>query len=499
MEVNLKREAIQYCTPVYSDTLSREETLETVVSDTLPDIARILDVDAAVYLRSKTLQQGSIRLEGSIRGTVLYIGEDSERLQKIETELPVVFSAEADGAEDTDTLAANVCVASADAKLLNPRKIQFRASICAAVVVYRSVTAELPAEAEQTPGLYTLTDTKTVSFLSGVEEKSFLVSDEAELPAGCPPMEKLLCYSHTESVDELKQVGGKMILQGTVRLDTLYLAAGDDAPQHQSFRIPFSQILDIANGKAELSTVILTSGGCYVEPLSGSDGITSLHLELHLCAQTLCRSETEIRYIADAYSLKNTCSLKTDSIRTLSAARPSVLRQSVRETLETPDSPKEIVYARMTAAFPAYAENGVSENICVHVLYRTQRGSLSSMSRVLTLTFESGEAAQMALPETARFGDVYAAAGDNAVELRCPVELSLDAAADSELTYVSAIELEETETAEETEHPSLIVIRLGTESLWNVAKKFGSTRELIESANPGPVNPGDLILIPRGR
>lgn len=499
MEVNLKREAIQYCTPVYSDTLSREETLETVVSDTLPDIARILDVDAAVYLRSKTLQQGSIRIEGSIRGTVLYIGEDSERLQKIETELPVVFSAEAEGAEDTDTMAANVCVSSADAKLLNPRKIQFRAGVCAAVVVYRSVTAELPAEAEQTPGLYTLTDTKTVSFLSGVEEKSFLVSDEAELPAGCPPMEKLLGYSHTESVDELKQVGGKMILQGTVRLDTLYLAAGDDAPQHQIFHIPFSQILDIANGKAELSTVILTSGGCYLEPLSGSDGITSLHLELHLCAQTLCRSETEIRYIADAYSLKSTCRLKTDTVRTLGAARPAVLRQSVRETLETPDSPKEIVYARVTAAFPTCAENGISENICVRVLYRTQRGSLSSMSRVLTLTFENGESTGMTLPETARFGEIYAAAGDNAVELRCPVELSINAAAASEFTYVSEMELEENEMTEETERPSLIVIRLGTESLWNVAKKFGSTCELIEAANPGAVNPGDLILIPRGR
>lgn len=91
MEVNLKREAIQYCTPVYSDTLSREETLETVVSDTLPDVARILDVDAAVYLRSKTLLQGSIRIEGSIRGTVLYIGEDLERLQRIEAELRSAF------------------------------------------------------------------------------------------------------------------------------------------------------------------------------------------------------------------------------------------------------------------------------------------------------------------------------------------------------------------------------------------------------------------------
>ena len=121
------------------------------------------------------------------------------------------------------------------------------------------------------------------------------------------------------------------------------------------------------------------------------------------------------------------------------------------------------------------------------------------MSRVLTLTFEGGGTTGMTLPETARFGEVYAAAGDGAVELRCPVELSLDAADVSELTYVSQMELEEGETADETERPSLIVIRLGEESLWTVAKKFGSTRELIESANPGPVNPGDLVLIPHGR
>ena len=499
MEVNLKREAIQYCTPVYSDTLIREESLETVVSDTLPDIARILDADAAVYLRTKTLQQGKVRIEGSIRGTVLYIGEDSERLQKIETELPVTFTADADGTEDADVLAANVCVSSVDAKLLNPRKILFRASVCAAVVIYRSVTASLPAEAEPTAGLYTLTDTKTVSFLAGVDEKSFLVSDEAELPAGCPPMEKLLCYSHTETVDELKQVGGKMILQGTVRLDTLYLTAADDAPQHQTFRIPFSQILDISNGKAELSTVILTSGGCYLEPLSGSDGITSLHLELHLCAQTLCRSETEIRYIADAYSLKNVCRLETDSVCTLCVPRPTVLRQSLRETMETPDTPKEILYTRVTAAFPVCTEKGATENVCVRVLFRTQRGSISAMNRVVPLTFEGGAASGTSLPETARFGDIYAAAGENAVELRCPVELPLDVSDSAELMYVSAMELEEDDAAEETERPSLIVIRLGTDSLWSIAKKYGSTCELIESANPGTVNPGDLLLIPHGR
>ena len=191
MEVNLKREAIQYCTPVYSDTLSREETRS---KRSFPIRCRTSPVFWTWMPRCicapKRCSRGSIRIEGSIRGTVLYIGEDSERLQKDRKRSFRSFSAEAEGTEDTDILAANLCVSSADARLLNPRKIQFRVGVCAAVAAYRSVTAELPTEAEPTPGLYTLTDTKTVSFLFGIEEKSFLVSDEAELPAGCPPMEK---------------------------------------------------------------------------------------------------------------------------------------------------------------------------------------------------------------------------------------------------------------------------------------------------------------------
>lgn len=498
MEVSLKRESIQYCTPVYSDTLTREETIEAVVSDTLPDIARILDVEAAVYLRSKALQTNRVQLEGSVRGTVLYVGEESERLQKLEIDLPVTITSETEGTEESDALVVSVCLEAADARLLNPRKILFRASVCAALAVYRSAAAELPSEAEATPGLYTLTETKTVSFLSAVEEKAFLVSDEAELPAGCPPIEKLLCCSHTETVDEMKQVGAKMILQGTVRLDVLYLTAGDNSPLHQSFRIPFSQILDLPNGKVELSSVLLTSGGCYIEPLSSSDGITTLHLELHLCAQTLCRSEAEIRYIADAYSLRNACRMETETLRSLGAPRPVQLRQSLRETIETPDAPKEMLYTHLDAAFPSRTEKGAAASITVHALYRTQRGSLSAVSRVLTVEFECSESTPKTLLEKPRFGDVYISPGENALELRCPVELALETADAAVITYVRSLELDTEETAE-GERPSLTVIRLGTDSLWSVAKKFHSTRELIESANPGKLEPGELILIPRGR
>ena len=81
MEVNLKREAIQYCTPVYSDTLSREETLETVVSDTLPDVARILDrrgFGAAAKDRSGT--SGQLFRGGRGHGGYRYTCRESLRI-----------------------------------------------------------------------------------------------------------------------------------------------------------------------------------------------------------------------------------------------------------------------------------------------------------------------------------------------------------------------------------------------------------------------------------
>ena len=93
MEVNLKREAIQYCTPVYSDTLSREETLETVVSDTLPDIARIR-ADAVGRDRAQDQEIATLKA----RLAVLESGSGTPAGTRVESPpaAPAVFPARTD-------------------------------------------------------------------------------------------------------------------------------------------------------------------------------------------------------------------------------------------------------------------------------------------------------------------------------------------------------------------------------------------------------------------
>ena len=91
---------------------------------------------------------------------------------------------------------------------------------------YPSVDSFLHKYDEKVNELHTLARNLMQFIAPGAPETGAASAAQAAAPAqagGAP-----------STVEELKQVGGKMILQGTVRLDTLYLTAGDDAPQQNA-------------------------------------------------------------------------------------------------------------------------------------------------------------------------------------------------------------------------------------------------------------------------
>ena len=54
MDITLQQESLSFYAPVYTACTSQENTAESVVPDRMPDVHRLLDTDAAVYLRRKT-------------------------------------------------------------------------------------------------------------------------------------------------------------------------------------------------------------------------------------------------------------------------------------------------------------------------------------------------------------------------------------------------------------------------------------------------------------
>ena len=57
---------------VFSAETTREESVESVVPDVLPDIAQILNTDGFVLLRSKEVDDGRFTLGAAVQSCVLH-------------------------------------------------------------------------------------------------------------------------------------------------------------------------------------------------------------------------------------------------------------------------------------------------------------------------------------------------------------------------------------------------------------------------------------------
>ena len=498
MEANLLCEQLCCQTLVFSEKQTREETAETVVPDTMPDIAELLDADARVYLRSKEIRDGKVTAEAQIAGTILYLGEEDCNVQRIELNMPCAFSFDMEEPKEDDKVIVRLRVINADARSLNPRKLLLRTDVRIDLSVYRAECLPITAGAEEREGMQTLISEETVTYASAVTEKSFVISEELAFSPGSPAIGKILLSETDAAVEEIKSVGGKLILQGTAGVDILYLSEGENELHRERLTAPFSQIIDTEEGAAAEVYPLLTAS--YTEPLPESYGVTGIHLEMHMSAQVLCRRSRDIRYLADAYSVKEPCSVRSDTLILPTTERETVLRETLRESAELAREAGEIVSCRVFLGAAGECEGGVSLPVSIHVLYKTENGDLAgtSLRRSVTFAMDTPENAILRFGD-AKIGETVVTPSGSSIEVRMSVEIPVLLWEKKEITMLTAVELDEETPLRKNSTPSVIVVRYKEGSIWSLAKKYASTAALIESANPFPIQFDDLLLIPRAR
>ena len=102
--------------------------------------------------------------------------------------------------------------------------------------------------------------------------------------------------------------------------------------------------------------------------------------------------------------------------------------------------------------------------------------------------------------DSVRCTDVYAVPAGNGVEIRFAAEADLRLETESTLETVSAIRLDD-DLPKTQERPSLTVVQTGG-PLWDVARKYGSTVDLIRKVNgleEESAPAGGVLFIPRER
>ena len=165
MELELKKECLDTYELGEPQTLTQEETAETIVPDYCPDIARIISAEGVVCLHGGTEQDG---VTGTVRVTVLYTPENESGVRALEFAMP--FSAQGEGLAGCAHVVVETEIELLESRMLNPRKIFTRCKLVTHLAGCRKVCLTISSDAETDPAL--LVEKRccgqTVSFLRQV-------------------------------------------------------------------------------------------------------------------------------------------------------------------------------------------------------------------------------------------------------------------------------------------------------------------------------------------
>ncbi len=500
METALKKEQYEHLAPVWTGSLSRDFTAESIVPDAMPDVASVIDADGVITLRSKETEAGAVALAASLSVSVMYMPEGGGGIQSISLVMPIEVRMDAPGADQDCQTVARLRLRAIDGRMVNSRKLSVRADVDCEATVYQKRCVEIASGLEEeNASIHILTKTAAMAAVADVREKTFVVTDEYPLPAGCTGPDRIVMQRVDASLEDVKYVSGKVVFRG--RLRTSLLLGGQEGKVWSArYETEFSQIMEVGTDAADVTAgITLMFTGAYIDLPERQDADGKLKAELHLVAQAVCRQIRQISYIADLYSNRTLLMGRTEEMTLVSAAQPLSMRQTVTGSAELMGGAGEVLCVSAAVGGVTVEEAAVRTTVNIRAVLQQEDGGCTTARCRLAAEFTTDLPEGTALQNVSvTAADVYCGAAAGALDIRAVLQMDAVAVTSRTIAAVAGMEEDAEGWAAAPAAPSIWLVRLDPGAdMWAVAKKYRSTVEAIAAAN-GDRQSG-LLLIPKAR
>ena len=501
MELEFESRTIAFLRQSIQGVCRQEQTQEVIVPDASPDASRVVYCCAQAVVRSKECRNGSVLLSGGVQASALYLTEEDGAVRTLDAWLPFTLQLEQSAAKEDTQILFDCRVCSADARLVNSRKLLFRVEVGAQIFGFSAETAEFPLLKNTPDGLQLRCRNYPIPLPSETAERSFLVSDELELPAGRPAAAAVIAANVMPEATEQRIVGNKAVFKGSMQVKILYLAA-DGSVNLFSQTLPFSQYCQLgADYDEDQMQLLLAVTGCDVQMQSSTEARSFL-VSADLLAQCLVTRCTTLTFCEDAFSTQGVLTPEWAEFRFEGQLDRQTLRQAVRETLHG-EALRGVIDSEVFPDFPIAEQTAQGPRLTVPLAMRVlgfdAEGTLCGLSGTAQCVCEVPAADGTVCRAAASLcPDTYAAPAPDGAELRCDLSLQVCTCAEQQLRTLSGGTIGPEPEAER--RPSLIIRRTaGAVPIWDLAKQYRTSTESICAANDlsgDEAGAGTLLLIP---
>ena len=490
MDLNFQNREVSCLSPALREIQNSEQTQEIKLTEGMPDVGRIVSAWGQPILRGKEWGTDTLNYTGGMMVWVLYAPEDGSPERCVEGWIPFQLRWDIPEELPEGQIRLRLLPRLVDARSVSPRKILVRAGMAVSAEAFVPTQVPVP-ELETAPdGVELLRRTYPVRLVKEAGEKSFVLDEELSLPDSAPRPEQIIYYCVEPKISDRKVLSEKVVFRGNANLHTLY--RGEDGQLHSwDFDLPFSQYAELSGeyGPEAQADFALCPTSMELELDDGG----RLRFKCGVTAQYGISDREQLNVVEDAYSPNRELTIQTQTLEL-----PAIL-ENRRETAYAQGNLPIHTAAdvRFLPDFPRqkYRESGVELELpgVFQSLSYGEDGSLGAATVRWDGSMNLNADENTLLTAVPAPASIQTSAGSVKAEL--PLELT--SAARQQLPVVTGLTLGE-ERRPDPSRPCLILRRVGSESLWQVAKEAHSTTTAIREAN-GLQNepaPGQLLLIP---
>ncbi len=507
---NINKSNVSICQTVQLGELKKTVDSELIVPDYLPDVKKIIRVDAFPITSDVKAEREKIVFTGQIEYAIVYLPESSQSLRCLRSisDFEQVF--EVRGVDESCRVFTTDKLSYLNCKILNSRKLMLGVGIVFDTTVERDQELSLVAPAQCAEYKVECVEiSHDCSTFAGEGRSLFSVEEELEIGDAKQPAAMLVYTSCTPVMLDSKTVGGKILVKGELKVRSLYLIDMEtgklDSVENS---VPFNQIVEVPgideNSLCVFDIKCLSSDYALYENGAGENRIISLNANIQIdCA---AYQTVQLELVSDAYCPVNAFSVHNSTVdfeRQCDTVSDTI---SVKGDLAT----EEDIEAVLSTSGVAYVtgctvENGalvVKGDVSLSVIYKESEGEVEGddttipFSAELALPLTCSEYRCRAQAELVNISYIISSA--RTVELRATVQVSGIVRCINQVELIDDIQLSDEDTHRSNDYLVLYYSK-PNEKLWDIAKRYSSTVAKLKSVNnlSDDFTEGQMILIPR--
>lgn len=480
---------------------------DMIVPDSKPDILNTICTSGVISIYKKEVLEGKVRIDGNINTYVMYLSEDTNgKIRSLNPSLDFSENIAVPNCMENMNLQVDSKVKSIECKVINGRKISVKAAIEFNLKLYSDEEVDVVNNILNQGNIKLLRKETKVNSLLAVKENKVYAKDTI-LIDNTDNLAEILKANINIVDKDIKLSYNKILAKSEAEFKIMYLTEDNQIKTINS-KIPLIGFIDVQNITEEnICDVNYQIQNIIIKPNSAEEH--SIYIEIETLLSCMVYEEKNINLIQDLYSTSKKIDFSEKQINAITDKCIQKETKQIRENIDSLNiSNKRIIDVDVIADINK--ESKLNSAIMFE-------GNIVLNFTLISNDEQNLETQTINIPFQHAFenlNDIENRKSTVAIEIKsqdfiiqengsvsCNIDmdLNLNSYKNTKLNMID--EINENGDREEQEYNVIIYITKSGDTLWKIAKRFGSTVEQIVQVNDieeeNKIYPNQKLYIPR--